>query len=247
MKERLRTEGIDYRRFRDNLRDQLMVERIREREVPARIRITDTDIDNYLEKRRESARENAQLNIAQVLVIVPEGASPAVVAEKRARAEAALARIKAGEPFEAVAKQVSEDAYKDKGGELGLRPASKLPDAFVAQVKGLAPGAVSPELMRSGAGFHVLKLLDRQDGSGGTVVQTHARHVLLRTSPQLTAELATRRLAEFKRSIESGKTSFEAVARDNSEDGSSANGGDLGWVSPGGFVPEFEEAMNGWR
>lgn len=245
LRERLRAEGMDYRRFRDNLRDQMMVERVREREVQSRIRITDGEIDDYLEKRRQAAAENAPLNIAQVLVIVPEGASDAVVAERRAKAQQALDRILAGEAFDLVAKQMSEDAYKDKGGEIGSRPMNKLPDVFVAAVRGLAVGAVAPQLIRSGAGFHVLKLLDRQDNAGNTAVQTRARHVLLRPSAQLSAEAASRRLAEFKRAIEAGKTSFEAVARDNSEDGSAANGGDLGWASPGGFVPEFEEAMNG--
>ena len=244
LRERLSSEGIDYRHFRDNLRDQLMVERVREREVQGRIRVSDAEVNDYLEKRREAAHEDAQLNIAQVLVIVPDGAAEAVVAKRRAKAEQALARIKAGESFELVARQVSEDAYKDKGGEIGMRPVSKLPDIFVAQVKGLAVGGVAPELLRSGAGFHVLKLLERQDASVDTVVQTRSRHILLRPSAQLTAEVASRRLADYKRDIEAGKVSFEAVARENSEDGSAANGGDLGWVSPGGFVPEFETAMN---
>lgn len=243
LRERLRTDGIDYRRFRENLRDQLMVERVREREVLSRIHVSDAEVDAFLEKRRQTAQANAQLNIAQVLVIVPEGAGEAVVASRKAKAEQALARIKAGESFQLVAKQVSEDAYKDKGGEIGLRPASKLPDLFVAQVKTLAVGEVAPGLIRSGAGFHILKLLERQD-SGDTVTQTRARHILLRPSAQLTAELASRRLAEYKRNIETGKLSFEAVARENSEDGTAANGGDLGWASPGTFVPEFEEAMN---
>lgn len=243
LRERLRTDGIDYRRFRENLRDQLMVERVREREVLGRIHVSDAEVDAFLEKRRQTAQANAQLNIAQVLVIVPEGAGEAVVASRKAKAEQALARIKAGESFQLVAKQVSEDAYKDKGGEIGLRPASKLPDLFVAQVKTLAVGEVAPGLIRSGAGFHILKLLERQD-SGDTVTQTRARHILLRPSAQLTAELASRRLAEYKRNIETGKLSFEAVARENSEDGTAANGGDLGWASPGTFVPEFEEAMN---
>lgn len=244
LRERLSSEGIDYRRFRENLRDQLMVERVREREVQGRIRVSDADVNDYLQKRREAAHEDVQLNIGQVLVIVPEGATEAVVAQRRAKAEQALARIKAGEAFEVVAKQMSEDAYKDKGGEIGLRQASKLPDIFVATVKNLAVGDVAPELIRSAAGFHVLKLLARQDASIDTVVQTHARHILLRPSAQLTAEVASRRLAEYRRDIEAGKVSFEAVARANSEDGSAANGGDLGWVSPGGFVPEFEEAMD---
>lgn len=244
LRERLSAEGVDYRRFRENLRDQLMVERAREREVQGRIRVSDAEVNDYLEKRRQAALENVQMNIAQVLVIVPEGASEALVAQRRAKAEQAMARIKAGEDFASVARQVSEDAYKDKGGAIGMRPASKLPDLFVASVKDLAPGSVAPGLIRSNAGFHILKLLERQQASVDTVTQTRSRHILLRPSAQLTAELASRRLAEYKRNIEAGKVSFEAAARANSEDGSAANGGDLGWVSAGGFVPEFETAMD---
>jgi peptidyl-prolyl cis-trans isomerase SurA len=169
-----------------------------------------------------------------------------VVAERRAKAEAALQRVKAGEDFAAVAREVSEDGNKARGGEIGLRQADRLPDAFVDFVRDLKSGELAPQLLRSGAGFHVLKLVQRRDGSeaGNLVTQTRARHVLLRPSPQLPAELAAQRLQEFKRAIEAGRVSFEAVARDNSEDGSAPQGGDLGWVAPGAFVPEFEEAMN---
>lgn len=245
LRERLKTEGIDYRTFRENLRDQMLTERVREREVQGRIRITDGEIDKYLDERQAAMSKNAQLNIAQILVTVPEGASASVEAERRARAESALARIKAGEDFAAVAKEISEDSNKLRGGEIGLRASDRLPDLFVASVTGLKVGEVAPQLLRSGAGFHLLKLVDRLDGSvANQVTQTHARHVLLRPSAQLNAELAARRLNEFKRNIEAGKTTFEQVAKENSEDGSAADGGDLGWASPGGFVPEFEDAMN---
>ncbi|MCU7370775.1 peptidylprolyl isomerase [Paucibacter sp. O1-1] len=246
LRERLRAEGLDYRRFRENLRDQMMTERVREREVQGRISITDGEIDKFLEQRRQQAGGADQLNIAQILVAVPEGAAEALVAERRAKAEAALARVKAGEDFAKVAREVSEDGNKQRGGEIGLRPADRLPDLFVDAVRDLQSGAVRAELLRSGAGFHVLKLVQRRTAADAVnmVTQTRARHVLLRPSEQLSAEVAARRLAEFKRLIESGQTSFEKVAIDNSEDGSAAGGGDLGWVSPGGFVPEFEEAMN---
>ncbi|MDC6169467.1 peptidylprolyl isomerase [Paucibacter sp. XJ19-41] len=246
LRERLRAEGLDYRRFRENLRDQMMTERVREREVQGRISITDGEIDKFLEQRRQQAGGADQLNIAQILVAVPEGAAEALVAERRAKAEAALARVKAGEDFAKVAREVSEDGNKQRGGEIGLRPADRLPDLFVDAVRDLQSGAVRAELLRSGAGFHVLKLVQRRTAADAVnmVTQTRARHVLLRPSEQLSAEVAARRLAEFKRLIESGQTTFEKVAIDNSEDGSAAGGGDLGWVSPGGFVPEFEEAMN---
>ncbi|WP_397534752.1 peptidylprolyl isomerase [Roseateles sp.] len=243
--ERLKAEGMDYRRFRENLRDQIMSERVREREVQGRIRVTDGEIDKYLEAQRAKISDNPQLNIAQVLVSVPEGASESVLAERRARAEAALARIKAGEDFAKVAREISEDGNKAAGGMIGLRQADRLPDEFVNVVRPLKDGEVSQQLLRTGAGFHVIKLVQRiSPAAAGKASQTRARHILLRPSAQLSAEVAARRLAEFKRSIESGRASFEALAKENSEDGSAPDGGELGWTSPGGFVPEFEEAMN---
>ncbi len=244
LRERLKGEGLDMVRFRANLKDMLMVERVREREVGQRIRITDEELDAFIAKRNSAAAAEAELNLAQVLVTVPEGATPEVVEQRRQRAEQALARIRAGESFEAVAKQISEDGNRQAGGAIGLRPSSRLPDLFVEAVAPLKAGEVVPKLVRSGAGFHVLKLLERRESVAGRVSQTRARHILLRTSAQLSAELASRRLLEYKALIESGKRTFEALARENSEDGSSSAGGDLGWAYPGQFVPEFEEAMN---
>ena len=245
LRERLKADGTDYKSFRENLRDQMMTERVREREVQGRIKVTDAEIDAWLDKKRAALEQGGQINIAQVLVSVPEGASDSVVAERRARAAEALARIKGGEDFAKVAREMSEDGNKARGGEIGLRPADRLPDVFVAAVKGLKTGEVAPELLRTGAGFHVLKVVERQGAAALTQSQqTHARHILLRPSPQLSAEVAARRLAEYKRQIESGQATFEQLAKAYSEDGSAEAGGDLGWMGAGGFVPEFEEAMN---
>jgi len=244
LRERLRLEGIDYGRFRGNLRDQMMMERLREREVYRRIQIKDEEIDKVLAERRAAAGVDAELNVAQILVTVPEGADAAAVAARRAVAMAALARVRAGEAFDAVAKQISEDGNRERGGEIGMRPASRLPDIFVTAVQPLKAGEVMAEPLRTGAGFHVLKLIARNDNSEPTVTQTRARHVLLRTSPQLNAEVASKRLSEYRQQIESSRRSFEDVARQFSEDGSAAAGGDLGWSAPGVMVPEFEEAMN---
>ena len=244
LRERLAGEGIDLVRFRANLRDQLLVERTREREVYQRIRITDSDVEDYLERQRRAAAAEAPLNLAQILISVPEGASEAVVAERRRLAEAALARVRAGEPFEAVSRQLSEDAQREKGGEIGARPASRLPDLFVEATRSLKVGEVTPALVRSGAAFHVLKVLSRGDVGPAQVTQTRSRHILLRPSSRLTAEAAQARLAGYRRQIESGARTFEDMAREFSEDGSAAQGGDLGWAAPGTMVPEFEEAMN---
>jgi peptidyl-prolyl cis-trans isomerase SurA len=245
LRQRLAQDGLDMPRFRANLRDQLMVERVREREVAQRIRITDSEIDALIDKQRGggSAGE-VQYNIAQVLIKLPDGANEATVAERRARAEAALARIRGGEDFAAVSRQVSEDDNKERGGEIGLRPADKLPDIFLEAVRPLQAGQLAPGLLRTGAGFHVIKLLDRAEGGALRVTQTRARHVLLRPSEQLTEAAVRTRLTEFKRQIESNQRRFEDIAREHSLDGSASAGGDLGWASPGQFVPEFEQAMN---
>jgi len=243
LRERLRQEGIPFAKFRDNIRDQIMVERVREREVVSRIRITDAEIDELIEKRRSASGTSAQVNVAQILVTVPEGAADGVVAERRGRAEAALNRVRAGEDFAVVAREISEDSNRSQGGEIGMRPVDRLPDLFARATQGLKPGEVAPELIRSGAGFHVLKLVDRRESGAFTVDQSRARHILLRPSAELSAEAAARRLMQFKRDILSRTRTFEQLARDNSEDGSAAQGGDLGWTAPGSFVPEFEEAM----
>ena len=244
LKDRLKTEGMTIARFRDNLRDQLIVERIREREVMQRVRIDDGDIDRLLDAQRSKAAAEVELNIAQVLVTVPEGASEAVVAERRARADQALARVKAGEAFAKVAAELSEDGKREAGGEIGLRPAGRLPDLFVDAVKALAVGQTVSAPVRSAAGFHVLKLIDRQEGNAFKVTQTHSRHILLRLTDREQTAAVVRRMEQLRAQIERKDKSFEAVAREVSEDGSAENGGDLGWVAPGGFVPEFEDAMN---
>jgi len=240
LRERLQRDGIDYAQFRRNLRDQLLLERVREREVQALIKISDSEIDALLASRASGAAP-AQYNVAQLLVSVPEGADAALVGERRASAERALARAAAGEDFAKLVAELSNGS-KEQGGALGLRAADRLPDLFVDAVRNLRAGQVAPQLVRSGAGFHVLKLVEKREG-GMLVTQTRARHILLRPSAELSQQLAIARLTEFKRQIEAGTATFVQVARANSEDGSAAQGGELGWATPGQFVPEFEQAM----
>ncbi|RVT52520.1 peptidylprolyl isomerase [Rubrivivax albus] len=242
LRERLQIEGLDMTRFRAQLRDQIAVERTREQEVIGRIVVSEEEVDRELAAEREASRANAEVNIAQILVAVPDGADGTALAERRLRAEQALSRVRAGEDFAAVARELSDDASRERGGELGLRPPERLPDLFVDAVRGLEVGQVAAALVRSGAGFHVLKLVDRQaQAADDAVVETRARHILLRTSPQASPEQAARRLRDLKRQIEGGERRFEDVAREVSEDGSAAAGGDLGWYGPGVMVPEFDE------
>lgn len=244
LRDRLRSEGLDFGRFRNNLRDQLMVERVREREVLGRIRITDADIDRVLDERRSKSATASQINLAQILVTVPEGAAADVVAERQRRIEQASARLKAGENFSQVARDLSEDGNRAAGGEMGMRPVERFPDLFIEAVKGLAVGDVTPQPLRSAAGFHLLRVVDRSDNDPYKVTQTRARHILLRVSERAQAPAVVRRMDGLRQQILRGEKAFEAVAREISEDGSAQSGGELGWASPGQFVPEFEEALD---
>ena len=244
LRERLRAEGMDFVRFRSNLRDQMMVERVREREVNVRIRVTDAEIDQRLEERRRQSGASTQVNLAQILVTVPEGVTAEVVAQRQQRIEQAAARLKAGEDFTSVARAISEDGNRAAGGEMGMRPIERYPDLFIDAVRGLGVGDVTPQPLRSAAGFHLLKVVDRNEPDPYRITQTHARHILLRVSERAQGPAVMRRLEGIRQQIQRGEKSFEAVAQEISEDGSAAGGGDLGWASPGQFVPEFEEAMN---
>ena len=244
LRARLVQDGQDLARFRANLRDQLLIERVREREVAQRIRITDGEIDSFIEKQRGSSAGEVQYNIAQILIKLPDNPTDSVVAERRARADQAVARVRAGEDFATVARQLSEDNNRERGGEIGLLPADRLPDIFLETVRPLKEGEVAPTLLRTGAGFHLLKLVERSEGGALRVTQTRARHILLRPSEQLPEAAVQQRLADFKRQIIAGTRRFEDLAREHSLDGSASQGGDLGWASPGQFVPEFEAGMN---
>ncbi len=243
LRDRLRQQGMDYGSFRSGIRDQITIERIREREVISHIKVTDAEINDYMAKMHGGKTSAPQVNIAQILVTVPEKASPAVEAERKARAEQALARVRNGEPFEQVAREMSEDSNKAKGGEMGSRAVDKYPELFNKAVEGVKVGGVTP-ILHSGAGFHILKVLSRGEESGLTITQTRVRHIVLRPSAQLSIDAAERRVLELRQQIASGAKTFEEVARQYSEDGSAQQGGDLGWASPGSFVPEFEEAMD---
>jgi len=241
LRERLRAEGMDYVRFRESLRDQIMLERVREREVQGRIRIVDADIEGWLSEQRARNNATTEYNVAQILLSLPENAPADVVAQKRQLAVSILQRLRAGEDFAALVREFSSGA-KDNGGELGLRRADRLPDLFVDALAPLRPGEVAPQVLRSGAGLHIIKLIERRDAAL-TVTQQLARHILLRPSAGLAQDTILSRMAGWKRQIEAGSARFEDLARQYSEDGSAPQGGNLGWAGPGQFVPEFEQAL----
>jgi len=243
----LEREGIDRARFRQQLRDQLLLTRLREREVEPRVRVSEADIDQYLAEQRLRAQDPAaqQVNMAHILIPVPDGASEQQVAESRARAQALLERARAGADFATLAREHSGASDRAQGGELGLRSADRYPPLFVQATEGLQPGELAGPV-RSGAGWHIIKLLERRFPGlpPTTVTQSRARHILLVPGTQLSEAQALAKLRDFKRRIQSGETDFATLAREHSQDGSAAQGGDLGWANPGQFVPEFERVMN---
>jgi peptidyl-prolyl cis-trans isomerase SurA len=245
LKKRIVEDGMDFVRFRNDLREELTLQRLREREVDARVKVTEQDIDQFFRERQaQAAAGPEQLNVAQILVTVPEDAGPDQQAALQAKAQRALARLRAGETFATVATEMSDAADRASGGELGLRPVERLPTLFVDAVRELPVGGLAGPL-RSGAGWHVIKLVEKSRAAPAiSVVQTRARHILLRPSEQLSERAARDRLADFKRRVLAGQADFAALAREHSQDGSAAEGGDLGWASPGMFVPEFEQVMN---
>jgi len=249
-RRRLNAEGvIDTNRLRADLRQQITLQRLREREVEGRVKVTEADIDDHIREQQGGGDlASLEMNLGHVLVAVPEGADAARVAELQARAQRVADRARAGEDFAALAREFSDSPERNNGGQFGLRPASRLPDLFVNATRTLANGGIAGPL-RSGAGFHVLKVIEkRQAGLPDMVVtQTRARHILLVPTAQLSQAQAQEKLAAFRQQIVSGQARFEDLARDNSQDGSAATGGDLGWAAPGQFVPEFEQVMNALR
>lgn len=237
-------EGSSVTRLRQNLRDQLTLQRLTERNVPGRIKISDIEIDQAMAERQNSAvGANPDIELGHILIAVPEKASSTDVAALQAKAQTALAHLQRGDDFGRVAKEFSDGAERDKDGLMGVRPANRYPSLFVDATARLKVGEVVGPV-RSGAGFHILKLVSKRASNVLTVTQTHPRHILLRPGGQLSQTTARAQLAEFKRQIEAGKADFAKLAREHSHDNSGAGGGDLGWVTSGMFVPEFEEVMN---
>jgi peptidyl-prolyl cis-trans isomerase SurA len=246
LRRRVERDGISQTQFRSQLRDQLLLQRVREREVEGRVRVTELEIDQYMNEQQAKQDLSAvQMNLAQILVAVPDFASREQVQALRRRAERALVRAKAGDDFAGLVREFSDTTDFSNGGQLGLREASRYPELFVEATRGLAVGDVS-EPVRSPAGFHVLKVIEKGSAELPTaaVIQSHSRHILLVPNAQLSESQARQKLMDFKKLVVAGKADFAALAKEHSQDGSAAQGGELGWASPGMFVPEFEAAMN---
>ncbi len=242
-RKQLEKEGVDFGRFREELRNEILISRLKEREVDSKILITDAEVDNYLKNQQGQGSKGDEYSLAHILVLVPEQASPEQIQAKRAVAEKALGQIRGGADFRQVSAGVSDAQNALEGGPLGWRQTSRLPQVFVEAAKNMKVGDVST-VLRSANGFHILKLLDKRGNETPVIVQqTHARHILIRLNEVVSETDAKHRLAGLKERVDNG-TDFAELARLQSEDPSASRGGDLGWLSPGDTVPEFERAMN---
>ena len=242
----LEHDGVSFDKFREEVRDQIILTRLREREVDNKIQVSDGEIDQYLERNKDASKPRFEFNIAHILVRLPDQASPERIEAARAKAEKARAEALAGADFAKLAASYSDGPDALKGGELGWRSEDRLPELFTAALSAMQPNGIS-EVLRSPAGFHVLKLLGRRDApgaAGAPVKQTHVRHILIRTSEAVSQADARRKLEGLRERIVRGGADFAELARVHSEDSSAARGGDLGWVYPGDTVPDFERAMD---
>jgi len=239
----LESDGVPFNAFREDLRTQIMLSRLREREVDEKIQVSDTEIDLFLEEMKARPGEGAEYNFAHILVRVPEQASPERIEAARAKAAKALAEARAGEDFGRLAAAYSDAPDAMRGGAIGWRAHERLPELFSGSLAKMNAGEVSG-VLRSPAGFHLLKLLERRGiaAANAPVSQTRMRHILIRTSEAVSEGEARRRLADLRSRIVTGGADFAEMARVHSDDNTAARGGELDWVYAGDTVPDFERA-----
>jgi peptidyl-prolyl cis-trans isomerase SurA len=242
-RQELEKDGVAFDKFRNEVRQQIQLQRLREREVDDRIDVSDSEIDQFLaESKGSSAR--SEYNLSHVLVRVPEQASPEQLERARKKAEQARAEAASGADFAKIAATYSDAPDALKGGSMGWRGEDRLPELFAKAVKSLRSGETGP-VLRSPGGFHIIKLVEQRGAEeDAPVQQTHARHILVRTNEVVSEADARRRLQDLRERIVTGGADFAEQARQHSSDGSASRGGDLDWLLPGDTVPDFERAMD---
>ncbi len=241
-RQALEKDGITYAKFREEIRSEMTMARLREREVDSKLVISDGEIDNYIANQAATG-SNEEYQLAHILLRAPESASPEQLQKLRLRGEQALKRARAGENFAELAAAFSDSPEALQGGDIGWRSLDRMPGLYADAARKLGVGEVS-DLLRSSAGFHVVKLLGKRGGSAAaSIQQTHARHILIRVNEVVSEAEARRKLENVRERIANG-VDFAEQARLYSQDGSAAKGGDLGWLNPGDTVPEFERAMD---
>lgn len=242
LRQALAKDNVPYDKFREDIRSEITLTRLREREVAQKVVVTESEIDNFI-KSQQAQPGRDEFNVSHILVAVPEKSSPEQSQARQERAEQALAQLRAGTDFRQVAAAFSDGPEALQGGLIGWREASRLPALFVEALRPLQAGQLS-ELLRSPNGFHILRLNERRGGVAPIVIQqTRARHILIKTNELVSEAEARNRLLVLKERLDN-KADFAELARARSEDTSASRGGDLNWLSPGDTVPEFEQAMD---
>lgn len=247
MRNQMEKEGMPFAQFREDIRNEIMMQRLREHEVDSKIQVSEAEIDTYMAAAKAAEADRIEVDISQILVRVPENASPEQIAARAARAEEVMRQLRTGADFARMASTYSDAPDALKGGEIGWRDADRLPPMFSTELRKLEAGQVTP-ILKTNVGFHILKLSNKRSLAGETdktvVEQTHARHILIKVTPTMTEGEVKRKLLELKEKMDNNAGTFEDLARLHSQDGSASKGGDLGWLYPGDTVPEFETAMN---
>ena len=247
LRDQMEKEGTPFAAFREEIREEIIMQRLREHEVDSKIQISDAEVDSYLAAQKAAAADQFELNISQIMVRIPDNASPEVIAARKTRAEEVMRQLRTGADFAKMAATYSDAPDALQGGVVGWRNPDRLPPMFADALGKLKPGQVTP-IMKSVGAFHILKLVDKRSlaeaEAAATVQQTHARHILIKVTPTVSAYDAKRKLADLRERLENNGATFEELARLFSNDGSAAKGGDLGWLYPGDTLPEFESAMN---
>ncbi len=246
MRATLEKDGVRFAKFREDIRDEITMSRLREREVDNKITIADSEVDNFLKTVQLQDGKSDEFDLSHILIRVPEQVSPEQLRERRERAEQALAQITRGVDFRQVVASYSEAPDAVQGGAMGWRELARLPTLFADAVKGLKAGDVSG-VLRSPNGLHIVRVNARRGQNAPLIVsQTHVRHILIKTSEVVSENDARERLVKLKERLDNN-VDFAELARLHSEDASASRGGDLGWISPGDTVPEFEKAMDGLK
>ncbi|MRW93379.1 molecular chaperone SurA [Duganella sp. FT80W] len=247
LRDQMEKEGTPFASFREDIRQEIIMQRLREHEVDAKIQISDAEVDSFLAAEKAAAAEQFEVNISQIMVRIPDNASAEVIAQRRARAEEVMRQLRTGADFAKMAATYSDASDALQGGAVGWRQPERLPPIFAEALSKLKPGQVTPIIKSTGA-FHILKAVDRRSLAEAQAVaavqQTHARHILIKVTPTMSAADAKRKLLELKERLDNNAAKFEDLARLVSNDGSASKGGDLGWLYPGDTMPEFEAAMN---
>jgi peptidyl-prolyl cis-trans isomerase SurA len=243
MRGTLERDGVPFEKFREDIRSEITLARLREREVAQKIVITESEIDNFIQSQQAQPGRSDEFNVSHILVSVPESASPEQLQTRRARAEEALAQIRGGADFRQIAAAFSDAPEALQGGLLGWRESERLPTLFLEALRALQAGQLT-DLLRSPNGFHILRLNERRGGQAPIMVQqSRARHILIKTNELVSETEARNRMLALKERLDN-KADFAELARAHSEDTSASRGGDLGWLNAGDTVPEFEQAMN---